>query len=140
MVPKASVMSFYDGKPVLVTGGSGLIGSHLIEGLMAQGARVHTVVHNRPLQRFSNRVESLRADLTKQEDCVRAARGMKCVLHLAAFVGGVGRNKAHPAGMYTPNMLMQTNMIEAARLTDAEYYLYTSSVCLYPGHISLMSE
>jgi len=140
MVSKAGVMSFYNGKLVLVTGGSGLIGSHLMEGLMAQGAKVRAVIHARPLQRFSNRVESLRGDLTKSEDCVRAVRGVDYVLHLAAFVGGVGRNKAHPAGMYTPNILMQTNILEAARLMDVKYYLYTSSVCLYPGHISLMSE
>lgn len=133
-------MSFYNGRPALVTGGSGLIGSHLVEELMAKGAQVRAVIHNRPLQKFPGCVEVLRGDLTKLDDCVRAVRGMECVLHLAAFVGGVGRNKAHPAGMYTSNMLMQTNMLEAARLADAEYYLYTSSVCLYPGHISLMSE
>jgi len=133
-------MSFYNGKRVLVTGGSGLIGSHLIEELLSHNAQVRAVVHNRSLRRFWDRIESVRGDLTKLEDCVEAIGDAEHVFHLAAFVGGVGRNKAHPAGMYTPNMLMQTNMLEAARLKDVEHYLYTSSVCLYPGHISLMSE
>jgi GDP-L-fucose synthase len=140
MVPKAGTVSVYNGRRVLVTGGSGLIGSHLIEQLLAHGAQVRAVVHTHPLGEFSDRVQTVKADLTRLDDCVEAIGDVKHVFHLAAFVGGVGRNKAHPAGMYTPNMLMQTNMLEAARLRDAEQYMYTSSVCLYPAHISLLSE
>lgn len=139
MVSKTSVVNFKE-KHVLVTGGSGLIGSHLIKELLAHGARVRAAVHNRPLKEFSTHMESVRGDLSRLQDCINATRDMEYVFHLAAFVGGVGRNKAHPARMYTPNMLMQTNMLEAARLMDVDRYLYTSSVCLYPGHISLMSE
>jgi len=133
-------MSFYSERRVLVTGGSGLIGSHLIEELLAHNAQVRTVVHNRAPRGFSDRIECVKGDLTKFEDCAKAVEDVEYVFHLAAFVGGVGRNQAHPAGMYTPNMLMQTNMLEAARLKNVQRYLYTSSVCLYPGHISLMSE
>jgi len=133
-------MSFYSERRVLVTGGSGLIGSHLIEELLAHSAHVRTVVHNRAPRRFLDRVECIRGDLTKFEDCAKAVEDAEYVFHLAAFVGGVGRNRAHPAGMYTPNMLMQTNMLESARLKDVQRYLYTSSVCLYPGDISLMTE
>jgi len=133
-------MSFYDEKRVLVTGGSGLVGSHLIEELLARHAQVRTVIHSRPLQTSVDKVDCVTGDLTKLDDCIEALGDVECVFHLAAFVGGVGRNKSHPAGMYTPNMLMQTNVLEAARLKDVEAYLYTSSVCLYPGQISLLRE
>ena len=133
-------MSFYEGKHILVTGGSGLVGSHLIAQLLSHRARIRTVLHSRPPQILSDRTESVRGDLTKLGDCIEAIGDADYIFHLAAFVGGVGRNKAHPAGMYTPNMLMQTNMLEAARLKDVERYLYTSSVCLYPSRISLLSE
>jgi len=133
-------MTFYEGKHVLVTGGGGLVGSHLIGELLAHHAQVRTVLHSRPLQISSDRIECVKGDLTKLGDCIEAIGDANYVFHLAAFVGGVGRNKAHPAGMYTPNMLIQTNMLEAARLKDVKRYLYTSSVCLYPGHISLLSE
>lgn len=130
----------YDGKKILVTGGTGLIGSHLIEQLLESGAIVRTVVHSRlPPIEFSN-VEIVKGDLTKWSSCVEVVKGVDYVFHLAAFVGGVGRNAAHPAGMFTSNILMNTQMLEASRLEGVERYLYTSSACIYPGKLSFFVE
>lgn len=129
----------YKGKKVLVTGGAGMIGSQLVELLLRQGARVRTVVHSRPFSGISE-AEVLRGDLTKQTTCVKAVKSIDYVFHLAAFVGGVGRNATHPAGMFTPNILMNTQMLEASRLEGVERYLYTSSACIYPGNLDLFVE
>lgn len=130
----------YEGKKVLVTGGTGLIGSHLVELLLERGANVRTVVHSRiPPMKLEN-VEIIRGDLTKWNDCVKAVKDAEYVFHLAGFVGGVGRNVAHPGGMFTPNMLMNTQMLEAARLDNVKRYLYTSSACIYPGDLEYFIE
>lgn len=129
-------MAFWEGKKVLVTGGTGLIGSHLVEMLVDNGACVRVVSHSRDpaksLASYSDKIEVIRGDLTKWNSCRRAADGMEIVFHLAAVVGGVGYNVAHPAGAYTPNVLMNTLMLEAARVEDVERYLFTSSACVYP--------
>jgi len=130
----------YNGRNVLVTGGTGLIGSHLVELLLEQGANVRTVAHSRrPPNEFKD-LEVVYGDLTKWDSCVKTVEDMDYVFHLAAFVGGVGRNVAHPAGMFTPNALMNTQMLEAARLEGVERYLYTSSGCIYPADLDFFVE
>jgi len=137
---KVKTLTFYEGKKVLVTGGSGLIGSHLIEALLKEGAEVRTVIHSRPLQLKAEGIEVLKGDLTHMEDCIRAVENVEYVLHLAGVVGGVGMNSAHPALMYTPNILMNTHMLEAARQANVDRYLFTSSACIYPANISYFEE
>ena len=130
----------YKGKNVLVTGGTGLIGSHLVELLLEHEANVHAVAHSRnPPIEFRD-VDMIYGDLTKWDSCIEAVKDMDYVFHLAAFVGGVGRNVAHPAGMFTPNALMNTQMLEAARLEGVERYLYTSSACIYPRNLEFFVE
>jgi len=130
----------YKGKNVLVTGGTGLIGSHLVELLIEGGAKVRTVVHSRrpPIELRSGDI--VHGDLTRWDSCREAVKGIDYVFHLAAVVGGVGRNVAHPASMFTPNILMNTQMLEAARLEDVERYLYTSSACIYPENLDFFVE
>jgi len=79
-------------------------------------------------------------DLRKWSSCVRAVKGMDYVFHRAAFVGGVGRNASHPTGMFTLNILMNTQMLEAACLEGVERYLYTSRACIYSGKLSFFVE
>lgn len=128
----------FSGKQVLVTGGAGFVGSHLVEKLVSSGAKVRVPVRgNTPksvlfLDKVLNDVDFIGCDLTVMDDCLAACRGADYVFHLAAFVRGVGYNKTHGAEMYTKNMLINTNMLEAARLHGVERYLFTSSACGYP--------
>lgn len=132
-------MSFWDGKKVLVTGGAGFIGSHLVEKLLgtSRAARV-TVADNLSAGKMANlkgvlkAVKFVKADLMSPEACLKLCRGQDVVLNLAAKVGGVGYNAAHPGTMFRDNMLLSAYMIEAARQAQVERYLVVSSACVYP--------
>lgn len=115
-----------------------MIGSQLVELLLSKGAHVRVTVHSR--QPHTDQVETIPADLTEWDSCVAAVKGMDYVFHLAAVVGGISENVAHPARIFTLNMIMQTQMLEAARRGGVERYLYPSSVCVYPKDQSVFVE
>jgi len=130
--------SIFKGKNILVTGGGGFIGSHLTESLLALGAKVRVPVQPNDkktkifLKGVIDKVELLECDLTSMTECIKATKGIDFVFHLAGFVRGVGYNKLHAADMLTINTLINTNVLEAARINGIERYLFTSSACGYP--------
>jgi len=133
--------AFWRGTPVLVTGGAGFIGSHLVEQLVALGARVR--VPHRPgdsidfLDAVRAQIDLVQGDLKDPEFCRRAARGQKAVMNLAAVVGGIEYNINHPASIFRDNLGIFMNVLEAARLEKAERFLTVSSACVYPRFCSL---
>lgn len=130
---------FWEGKKVLVTGGAGFIGSFTVERLLREGAGVKVVdnLENGRLENLRSCKEAItfvEGDLRDGKVCVEACQGMEVVLNLAAKVGGIDFNKKHPGTMFTSNALIDTNMLEAARLCEVERYLCVSSACVYPRH------
>jgi nucleoside-diphosphate-sugar epimerase len=128
-------MMFKDAR-VLVTGGAGFIGSGLVRLLLEQGAKVR-VADNLSrgsmdnLNGLEDRVEFMKLDLTNQENCLTACKGIEYVFHLAASVGGIHFIKQENVGGSTPSLLMNTSMLEAARKCDVLRFLFASSACVY---------
>ncbi|MBI5245169.1 MAG: NAD-dependent epimerase/dehydratase family protein [Elusimicrobia bacterium] len=131
-------MSFWEGKRVLVTGGAGFIGSHVVDLLLAAGRKVEITAAD---DLSSGRRENLPkapgarlkvADLRDPKACCKACKGQDVVLHLAARVGGIAYNLAHPGSMFRDNMTLAGNMLEAARLARVERFVVVSSACVYP--------
>ena len=106
---------------VLVTGGGGFLGSHLVERLEADG---HDVVSAR----------SADYDLTSMDDTARMFddAGAELVFHLAAEVGGIGANRANPGRYWFANLAMGANVLEQARLHDTGKLVIVGTVCAYP--------
>ena len=123
-------------RTVLVTGGAGFIGSFLTEKLVSLGAQVR-VADNVSRGDVSNLsgvredVEFLPVDLTTQKGCIEATEDVDDVFHLAASVGGIHYIKQENVGGLTPSVLMNQHMLEAARVTGVDRFLFASSACVY---------
>lgn len=115
--------SFWSGRRVLVTGGSGFLGSHVVERLQALGA-----------EPFVPRRSAF--DLTRQADVERlyAEAAPQMVMHLAAEVGGIGANRASPGRFFYANAVMGVMMIEEARRAGVGKFVQVGTVCAYPKY------
>ncbi len=134
--------NFWKNKKVLVTGGAGFIGSHLVEKLVERNAIV-TVLDNlqngkkENLNSVKNKVLFIKGDCTNINAALKACKSQDIVMNLASRVGGIEYNKIHQATMLRDTLLIGTTMIEAARRCGVERFLVVSSACVYARNCSI---
>jgi GDP-D-mannose 3',5'-epimerase len=119
---------------ILVTGAGGFIGHHLVQRLVEDGHFVRGADIKHPEYGPTVAQEFICGDLREASVCKRATDGMDRVFHLAADMGGIGWITSHHAEILRNNLLIDANMIEAARLAGVNRYLYSSSACTYPEY------
>jgi GDP-L-fucose synthase len=116
---------FWQGKRILVTGGAGFLGTHLVTRLIeTRNVDAQQIVIPR----------SRDIDLKKLEDSRRILEGADIVIHLAARVGGIGFNQENPGSLFYDNVLMGVNMIEGARQAQVAKFVQVGTVCAYPKY------
>lgn len=123
-------MDFYKGKSVLVTGGTGLIGRPLVEMLIEKGANVTVVSLDDP-SRAPKGSQFVKADLREFSSCMDVTKGHDIVFQLAGVKGSPAMTAKRPASFFVPTMQFSINMMEAARRSNVERFLFTSSVGVY---------
>jgi GDP-L-fucose synthase len=116
--------AFWQGKRILVTGGSGFVGSHVVERLVrSRGVPERNIVVPRSQQ----------YDLRQLEHCLEVMQDIQVVLHLAADVGGMGYSRNHSASQYYNSTLMDLHVMEAARRVRIKKMVAVSSSTAYPA-------
>lgn len=138
------MVSFYQGKRALVTGGAGFIGSYVVEALIAEGAYV-TVLDNLSTGSYENikphrdKIAFITGDITDLRACISASRDKDIIFHLAADVS-VPASLDDPQHCYATNVMGTTNILEAARKNNVKRVVFSSSSAVYGTQEGVCSE
>ncbi|MFN3742122.1 MAG: GDP-L-fucose synthase family protein [Anaerolineales bacterium] len=142
-----TISSFWSDKRVIVTGGAGFLGSFVVEKLFERGAREVLVPRSRdydliqrdailrllddamqPWERVPAHLKPLQAQRCDFD--LRPAQVL--ILHLAAHVGGIGANRAHPAEFFYDNLMMGVELMHQAWKHGVGKFVAIGTVCAYP--------
>ena len=121
---------FWKDRRVVVTGGAGFLGSFVVNKLKERGAAEIIVPRSKDYDlRDINAIRRLMQDVIGSPD---VQRSNVIVIHLAARVGGIGANRAHPAEFFYDNLVMSIPLLHKAWELGVEKFVGLGTVCAYP--------
>jgi len=111
-------------KKIIVTGGAGFLGKHLVKKFIERGVPRENIFI--PYHK--------EYDLRKEQDIKRMFSDFKAdiVIHLAGIVGGIGFNMEKPGELFYDNLMMGVQLMEQARLNKIEKFVAIGTICAYP--------
>lgn len=128
---------------ILVTGGAGLIGSNLVGRIVESGHDVYVAdnlwrgklenlyINETPVIELEKKF--LEIDLRNYENCLHATKDIDVVYHLADIVAGINYVFANQLFLYRANILMNSNMLDAAMQNKVGKFCYVGTACSYPA-------
>ncbi len=123
------ILRSFDGKGVLVTGGTGLIGRQIVDLLCSVGANVVCISMDDLI--INPKAKYIKGDLTHFEFCREIIKGMDFVFHVAGIKGSIKMTVEKPASHFVPALMFNTNVLEASRLNKVQKLVFTSSIGAY---------
>jgi len=124
------VLTAAKGRSAIVTGGTGMIGREIVRMLCDAGAHVRSVSLDR-LNAIHPKAEQVFGDLTDFGLCKELTKDVDWVFHVAGIKGSIEVTKSKPASFFVPLLMMNTNLLEAARVNGCDKVVYTSSIGAY---------
>ena len=122
----------FKNREILVTGGAGFVGVNLIKRLLDSGANITATLHNNQAVIKDDRINYIKCDLTIKDDCRRAVEDVDYIFMCAANTSGAAVIERDPLAHVTPNVIMNTLMLEAAYKAKVKRFLWLSSNSVYP--------
>ena len=123
---------FYKNKKVLVTGAGGLVGSQVAKMLVEQGAIVRASYRGREVPSWVGDVEKVKADFMNIDDVKKCVKGMDIVFVCSANTSGAGVMAHDPLQHVTPNLIMNSTLMEQSYRAGVDRFFFVSSATTYP--------
>ncbi|MBP6804459.1 MAG: GDP-L-fucose synthase [Chloroflexi bacterium] len=121
--------AFWQDKRVMVTGGTGFLGSFVVDKLTARGAA--EIVTPRSVDYDLTQLEAIKQLF---RDTAHKGRPVDMIIHLAARVGGIGANRENPATFFYDNLMMGAQLMHESHLRRVPKFVAIGTVCAYPKY------
>ena len=119
-------------KHLIITGGAGFLGTHLVQRLRHRGLREEQITVPRKAQYDLRQWDAAQQLFNDAQAAMQLDPEQIIVMHLAGNVGGIGYNREHPGELFYDNIIMGAQMMEAARQRGVAKFVSVGTICAYP--------
>lgn len=134
-------MNYFHGKTVLVTGGTGFVGTNFVKELSNFNLKIIVPIHKRELSFKSKKIHTINADLTNIDDCLKVCQNVDYIFHAAGMVSAARMTVNNPMTAISTNLIVTLRILEAAMKQNVKkILLFSSGTTGYPKYNHAVSE